>query len=207
MGLLSQTQCFLPCNSKALHSWSAYQRIGWPTWRQDYGFGYLVFWPGLLVYVGDQTSSPCMGWWGLITSSTSQHYSHLYTIASLVFGGRWAVLSMLRGNWPLWWWLASSPESKRHFGGSVRVGKHLFPRSDLFYWVSYHITLFPILQCWKGEVPFCKFAPPLFAVLHFPMLWQSHHLCTVSQHPVHWISRVYNRCRGLEILVSARTKS
>ena len=57
----------------------------------------------------------------------------------------------------------------------------------------------------KGEVPFCELVPPLFAVLHFSMLWQ-HHLCTVSQYPVHWISRVHNRHKGLEILVSAITK-
>ena len=40
-----------------------------------------------LKYASNQASLPCMGWWGLITSSISQHDSYLYAIMSLVFGG------------------------------------------------------------------------------------------------------------------------
>ena len=66
-------------------------------WGQDHSFSYPVFQTGFLQYVSDQTSSPCMGWRGLITTPISQHYSHLYTIMSSIFGGRQAVSSMPRG--------------------------------------------------------------------------------------------------------------
>ena len=48
--------------------------------------------------------------------------------------------------------------------------------------------------------------PPLFAVLHSPMLWQKHILCTVNQYPIHWIPNVHKRHKGLKIFVSVRTK-
>ena len=104
--------------------------------------------------------------WG--TSSISQHYSYLYTIMSSVFGGRWAISLMLRGYWPLWWWSASSPEPKRYFGGSVGVQKHLFPRNYLFYWVSYHITILPILWWWKGGGALLWVGAPFVCSLTFP---------------------------------------
>ena len=148
----------------------AEDKYGLP-WRQDHTFSYLVFQPGLLEYVGDQTSSPHMGLWGLITSSISQHYSYLNTIAPSVLRGRWVVSLMLRGYQPLWWWLTSSPKPKRHFRESIRVQKQLFPRSNLFYRVSYLITLLPILWWWKGGGTFCEFVAPLFVVWHFPIPW------------------------------------
>ena len=40
---------------------------------------------------------------------------------------------------------------------------------------------------------------PLFAVLCFPMLWQKCHLYTIHLYQVHWIPRVHNRHKGLEI--------
>ena len=143
-----------------------------------------------------------MGQRGLITTSISQHYSHLYTIMSSIFGGRWVVSLMLRGYWPLWWQPTCSPELKRCFGASIWVWKHLLPRNDLFYWVPYHITILPILRWWKGGGTFLWVCSP-FVVLCFPMLWQEHRLCMVSQYSVNWIPQVHNRCKGLEILVSA----
>ena len=175
-------------------------------WGQDYAFSYLVFCPGFLEYVSDHTSSPHMGWWGLITSSISQLYPHLYTIMSSVLRSRWAVSLIHRTHWSLWWQLASSPVPKRHFGQSVGVWKQLFPRNSLFYWVSYPVTILPILWQWKGGGAFLWVCDPLFVVLCFPKLWQKHISCTVSQYPVHWISRVHNRHKGLEFLVSVRTK-
>ena len=55
------------------------EQNGFP-WGQDHGFSYLVIWPSFLKYVSNEASSLCMGWWGLITSSISQHHSYLYTI-------------------------------------------------------------------------------------------------------------------------------
>ena len=59
----------------------------------------------------------------------------------------------------------------------------------------------------KGEVPLCEFVPPLFVVLHLPMIWQKHYSSTICSYQVHWIPKVHDRCKGLEILVSARTKT
>ena len=168
MGLLSQIQCLFPCNRKAPHSWSTYQRKEWlPLETRPWLWlcCLLTRLPGVCQW---SSILPTHGVVGLITSSISQHHSHLYTIMSSVFGGRWAVLSMVRGYWPLWWQLASYPEPKRHFGGSIRVGKHLFPRSNLFYWVSYHITILPILQWWKGRGAFLWASPPFVCSLMFP---------------------------------------
>ena len=124
--------------------------------------------PGLLDYVNDQTFSPCMGWWGLIASSIFQLYSHLNTIASSVFRGWWVVSLMLRGYWPLWWWLTSYPKSKRHLGGSVWVLKHLSPRSNFFYMVLYHVTILPILWWWKGGGTFLQVCTPFVCGLMCP---------------------------------------
>ena len=152
MGLLSQTTCFLPNNREAPHSWSIYQIPRWHPWRQDHNFGYLVLCPGLLEYVGDHASSPCMGWWGLVTSLISQHYSHQYTIVPSVLRGKWVVSIMFRRYKPLWWWSTSSPKSKRCLGGSVCVWKHLFHQSNLFYWVSIpHHPLPHLAMMERGE--------------------------------------------------------
>ena len=138
---------------------------------------------------------------------------HLPALLSLEYNsvfcllGWWVISSMLRGHQSLRWQLTSSPESKRHFGGSIGVGNHFFPRRYLFYWLSYHIALLPSCIDGKGEAPFCKSAPPLFAVLCFPMLWQKHNLYTVYLYWVDWILRVHNSHKGLEIWFSARTKS
>ena len=80
---------------------------------------------------------------------------------------------------------------------------------ETFYSMWSHTTSPSSPSCddGKGEAPFCTLAPPLFAVLHFPMLWQKCILCTVNQYPIHWIPGVHNRHKGLEILVSVRTKS
>ena len=51
MGLPSQTQCFLHVVGENITE----EQDGLP-WRQDHGFSYSVFQPGLLEYVGDQTS-------------------------------------------------------------------------------------------------------------------------------------------------------
>ena len=72
------------------------------------------------------------------------------------------------------WQLTGSPKSKRHFGGSVGVWKHLFHRSNLFYWVPYHVTLFPILWQWeRGKCLSVSLCPLLFVVLHFPWYGRS----------------------------------
>ena len=130
--------------------------LGMPTkeqngflWGQDHSFGYAVVWPGFLKQVSNQAPFPSMGWWRLITSFLSQHHSYLYTITSSVFGGRWAVSSVLRGHWPLWWQSASQPEPEGHSGGSASAGEHILTRNYLFYWVLYHITILTILWWWK----------------------------------------------------------
>ena len=101
MGLLSQTlNTSWPMIGKPLIlGVLTIEQDGLP-WRPDYDFSYLVFRPGFLEYVSDQTSSPCTGWWGLVTSSISQCYSYLYTIMSPVFGGSWVVSLILRGCCP-----------------------------------------------------------------------------------------------------------
>ena len=142
-------------------------------WRQDCGLGYLVFQPGLLEYVSDQasSSSPCMGWWGLITSSVFQHYSHLNTIVpSVLEVGEQShhcseYTNLSDGDWLD---LPISPKSKGHLGGSIWVWMHLFHRSDLFYRVLYHITFPPILQWWKGEGAFLWVCIPFVCGLTFP---------------------------------------
>ena len=93
----SQTQHFLPCSRESLIPIESTKEHDGLPWRQDHGFSYPISWPGLLEYVGDQTSSPCMGQWGLIILSIPQHYSHLDTIVSSILRGRGAVSSMLRG--------------------------------------------------------------------------------------------------------------
>ena len=153
MGLLSQTQHFLPCDREAPHSWNTYlkNRMASPGDRTTA----LVIWSsGQASWSMLVIKHPPHAWdeWGLVTSPClpallSPEYNSIFCL-----WGRWAVSSMLRGYQPLWWWLTSSPKSKRHFGGSIRVQKHLFPRSDLFYRASYHITLLPILWWWKGRV-------------------------------------------------------
>ena len=166
MGLQSQIQCSLPCNREVPHSWNAYQRTGWPPletrpwlWLSCL----LVRLPGVCQWLNPL---PTQGTEGVIATSIFQHYSDLYTMSS-IFGGRWAVSSMLRGYWPLWWWLTSSPELKRYLGGSIRVWQHLLPRNDLFYWVSYHVTIFPILQWWKGGGIFLQVCSPFVHCLTF----------------------------------------
>ena len=135
------------------------EKNGFP-WGQDHGFGYAVFWPGFLKYVSDQSSFPCMWQWGLITSCISQHHSYLYTIMSSVVGGRWVVMWMLRGNWPLWKWSASYPEPKWCLweapGWEITsspkaissIGSHTMSPSS------------PSCDDGKGEVPFCELVPP-----------------------------------------------
>ena len=178
MDLLSQTQHFLPCNREAPHSWSTYQRTGWPplgTRLQLQLSGHPARLPGVCWWSTQ---------WGLIASSISQHYSHLYTIMSSVFEGRWVVSSTLRGYWPLWCWSSSSSESKRHFGGSVGVWKHLFPRNNLFNWVSYLII-----------------HPP-----HPVMMERGRHLF-VSLHPLclwSYISPCYGRSISYALLASTQ---
>ena len=126
--------------------------------RQDHGFSYAVFQPGFLGYVSDQASFPCMGQWGLITSSISQHHSHLYAIMSSVFGGMWAVSLMLRGYWPLWWQLASYPEPKRCFGEVS--GWESTSSPEAISCIGSH-TMWPSTPCndGKGEVPFWELYP------------------------------------------------
>ena len=135
---------------------------------------------------------------GFIVSSISQHYSHLNTIVSSVFGDRQVISSMLRGHQTLCWWLTSSPKSKRCLGGSVGVGNHLFPRSNLFYWVSYHITLFLVLQWWKGGGTFLQVYAPFVCSLTFPHAMAKASLMHCSPVLSHWIPRVHNRCKGLK---------
>ena len=169
MGLLSQTQYFLPCNREAPHLLGVpTQRREWPPLETRPWLWYAVIQPGFLEYVGDQTSSPCMGQWGLITSSISQHYSHLYTIMSSVFRGRWVVSLMFRGYWPLWWWSASYPEPKRHFGEALGWESTSSSRSNFFYWVPYHVTILPILWWWKGGGTFLWVCTPFVCSLMFP---------------------------------------
>ena len=81
--------------------------------------------------------------------------------------------------------------------------------SEMIFSIGSHATSpsSPSCDAGKGEAPLCEMAPPLFVVLHFPMIWQKCISCTVSQYPVHQIPRVHNRCKGLEFLVSVRTKS
>ena len=210
MGLLSQTQHFLPSNREATHSWSAYLK-------------------NRMTSPGDKTMALVMqssgeASWSMLVIKHPPYmhgmvgFDHLLHLPALfspvynnVFWGRWVVSLMLRGYWPLWWQSASSPEPKRHFGGK-QLGCESTSFPEMISSIGSHTTSpsFPI-HCndnGKGEAPFCEFAAPFVsAVLHFPMLWQKHQLCIVSQYPVHWISRLHNRCKGLEIVVSARTKS
>ena len=167
MGLLSQTQHFLPCIRGAPHSWNTYQRTGWPPLET----GPWLQLSGLL----DRPPGLC--WWSNILSthgmvavdnpSVSQHYSYLNTIVSSVLWGMWVVSSMFRGYRPLWSWLTSSHESKRHFGGSAWVWKHLFPKSNLFYRFSCHVSLLSFLQWWKGGA-FLWVCTPFVCSLTFP---------------------------------------
>ena len=137
-------------------------------WGQDYSFSYLVFQPGFLEYVSDQTSSPHMVQWGVIISSMSQHYSYLYTIMSSVCGSRWAVSSMLSGYQPLWWWLASSPEPKRNLGGKWQGVKAHLPQkwSPLLDLIPHHHP--PILWWWKGIGTFLWVCTTFVCSLTFP---------------------------------------
>ena len=203
--LLSQTQCFLPCDREAPHPGAHTKEQDGLPWIQDHGFSYLVFWPVLLEYVSDQTSSPCMGWWGFIASSISQHYSHLNTIAPSVLGvGEWSHLCLENTD------LSDGdqlvlPNLKDILGGGPGCKSTSSP--EAIYSIGSH-TISPSFPSWdngKGEAPFFECVPPLFAVLHFPKLWQKHHLCTVYLYQIHWNPRVHNRCKGLENLVSART--
>ena len=166
MGLLSQTEHFLPCDREASHSWSTYQRTEWPpleTRPQLQLCGLPARLPGV-----------CQ-WSNILPTHGKMGVDHLLCLPTLllpvynnVFQGRWVVSLMLKGYWPLRWWLASSPEPKRHFGGSIGVWKQLFPRSNLFYWVSYHVTFLPILQWWKGGGTFLQVCAPFVCSLTFP---------------------------------------
>ena len=161
MGLQSQTQCFLPYHREAPHSWSAYWRTGWPPWLSS-----------LL------TRPPVVCWWSSILPTHGMvGVGCLLCLPALLspkynsafyHQGTWVLLLTLTGYQPLWWWLTSYPKSKRHFGGSVQVQKHLLHRTNLIYQVSYHVTLFPILWWWKGGSTFQWVCAPFVCNLIFP---------------------------------------
>ena len=159
-----------------------------------------MFWPGFLQYVSDQASSP-HGMVGvgcllnlpalLSPENNSAFYpwgysewSHQCSEDTNLSDGDQLLLLNLKG----------------FMAESIMGVKTSLPQKQslLLGLVPCHPLPHPAIME-RGKCLSAEFAPPLFAVLHFPMIWQKHHLCTIYSYQIHWIPRDHDRYKGLEI--------
>ena len=159
---LNPTSMAFPKGSHSLHDHHP--------WGKDHSFSNLFF-NTFLKHICNQWGTPCVGRWGLVTSSFPQSLSDMDTIVHLIFTWR-VILPMLRHYRLFGGQLAGLCKSEGHLEGSTHLQHSFLQQIHIISQVMNCITCvtsFTSMRWGSRGGTVWASAPPQVAFLHFSM--------------------------------------